>query len=400
MADQIFNVDCGFFNAIDNDRTYSADDMNMPYKKFITNGVLYGDDGMPGTELLVVSAGGMTINVNPGNGLFADKWFENPSTLAITVPDNTDLLTRRDSVIVQVDLRSSGRVGNIVYRTGTPSSPPAPPAINTTANVIEYRLANIDVAPGASAITADEITDTRGMSECPWSTSKVQPLEHVVMLHGYYTTQTETDEITIMIGGYDPDADVLMVYINGIYAELGVRYTIEPGENGEFSKILLTNALPAGQTVNFVVLHSVLASDMKNVKQWIDAVQNNIIGLWSSVFSDVELLKRDSGWLNATVASGISGVTGDAPQYRRMGKNICLRGAVTGATGTGQVFDYRSDFSPAKPFTFVTSAYNGTSATATVVLQIDTSSDVSIIAVSGTLSSSDIIPIATTYPLE
>ena len=34
-----FEVTAGFFDAINNDRVYSADDMNRPYRKLISNGI-------------------------------------------------------------------------------------------------------------------------------------------------------------------------------------------------------------------------------------------------------------------------------------------------------------------------------------------------------------------------
>ena len=151
MADQIFNVNCGFFDSVNRDRLYTADEMNRPYKRVITNGVFATPQGTPSTDLQVLSAGsGMGIIVKKGDGLFGDKWFENPADIALNVPANTNILPRRDSVIVQVDKRTAGRVGNIVYREGTPSSNPLPPSIGTVTNVIEYRLANIYVAAGGT----------------------------------------------------------------------------------------------------------------------------------------------------------------------------------------------------------------------------------------------------------
>lgn len=172
MADQIFNVNCGFFDAINSDRTYTAEQMNNPYKRLISNGVYPNPDGTTSTDLQVVSAtAAMDITVKAGQGLFADKWFDNSAAINITVPNNTGLTPRFDSVIVQVDTRTSGRAGNIVYRTGTAASNPSPPAINTVTGVTEYRLANIYVAGGANTINDDAITDRRGTSECPWVTS-------------------------------------------------------------------------------------------------------------------------------------------------------------------------------------------------------------------------------------
>ena len=110
MADQIFNVNCGFFDAVNNDRVYSTDDMNKPYKRVVSDGVFASPQGTPSTDLQVVSGGsGMLIDVNTGEGIFASKWFQNPSAIPITVPSNTALTPRVDSVIIQVDGRSSGR---------------------------------------------------------------------------------------------------------------------------------------------------------------------------------------------------------------------------------------------------------------------------------------------------
>lgn len=169
MAEQIFGVNCGFFNAVNYDRTYTADDMNKPYSRIVSDGVFPTQQGTPSTDLKIVSAGsGMNISVQPGQGIFASKWFENPSAIIITVPKNTTIYPRRDSVIIQVDMRTSGRKGNIVYRTGTSALNPQPPSINTTTNVTEYRLGNIYIAPGATNINNDVITDLRGSVSCPW----------------------------------------------------------------------------------------------------------------------------------------------------------------------------------------------------------------------------------------
>lgn len=169
MADQIFGVDCGFFNAVNFDRTYTAEDMNKPYSRIVSDGVFPTAQGAASADLQVVSAGsGMKITVKPGQGMFASRWFENPSSIIITVPNNNSLYPRFDSVIVQVDMRQSGRKGNIVYRTGTPALSPQPPNVNTVVNVTEYRISNVYVASGVNTINNNALTDLRGTSACPW----------------------------------------------------------------------------------------------------------------------------------------------------------------------------------------------------------------------------------------
>jgi hypothetical protein len=294
MADQVFEVNAGFFNSINDDRLYSADEMNRPYKRVISNGVFATPAGTPSTDLQVVSAAnGMNIIVKAGEGLFADKWFENPADITIAVPNNTNISPRRDSVIVQVDNTTAGRKASIVYRTGTPSTSPMPPAMGTQPNIIEYRLANIYVAAGASYIGNDAIVDLRGSGECPWITSLIYQVDTSQLYNqwqaayqkyyddttaqfnefmrsltrdlsvdlsirkvstSYTTTSNNTTSITIPISTFNSTTDVLEVYINGLRAIEGTEFSIS--SNGK--SIELTDALPSGQVVEFVVLQNII----------------------------------------------------------------------------------------------------------------------------------------------
>lgn len=184
MSDQIFNVDCGFFDAVNNDRLYTADQMNLPYKRFLGNGVFAAPDGSPSGDFLVAPYTGMQISVMAGEGLFADKWFISKNDIDITVPSNTGSGTRIDSVIIQVDSRISGRVGNIVYRTGGADAPD----INMVANVTEYRVANISVASNANSISASDITDLRGTEDCPWIKSLVYQPDNAARIDEFLQT--------------------------------------------------------------------------------------------------------------------------------------------------------------------------------------------------------------------
>lgn len=172
MAEQIYNVKCGFFDAVNNDRVYTAEDMNRLYKRVIHDGVFPNENNNPSEDFLVEADSGMTIIVKTGEGVFASHWFKNSIDIPIDVPPNSSN-DRIDSIIIQVDTRKSGRAGNVVYRTGEPASSPVPPEINRVSGVTEYRLANISVTSGATAITSADITDLRGTSECPWVTGIV-----------------------------------------------------------------------------------------------------------------------------------------------------------------------------------------------------------------------------------
>lgn len=130
---------------------------------------------LAGVEAFKVSAasGSLNIYVNPGRGLFAQKWYENPTSISFQIPANVTINPRIDSVVIQVDERESGRVGNLVYRTGLAAREPEPPAVGTLSQVTEYRIANILVNPGVTEIAEGMITDLRGTEECPWAASQI-----------------------------------------------------------------------------------------------------------------------------------------------------------------------------------------------------------------------------------
>lgn len=432
MADQIFNMNCGFFDAVNDDRLYSADEMNNPYKRLISNGVFATPQGTPSTDLQVVSAGnGMNITVSAGNGLFGDKWFENPSNFNITVPNNTGLTPRRDSVIVQVDCRTSGRVGNIIYRTGTASSNPQPPALDTSDNVYEYRLANIYVAPSANTINNDAIVDLRGSSECPWITALINQVDtsvlftqwqtayenyyqtstsafeeyeqerqeeweqffdnltqdltistNVIMLTSSYTTTATTSSVPIGIPSYNPATDILQVFINGLMAPEGSKYAL----NG--SNITLVSPVGAGQVINFVVFKSIISGDMSTVQTLIQQLNSRI----SSI-------TQDSGWINFTLENGASAYdNNNKPAVRCIGDRVYLRGAFKGVTNLGStICTLPVAYRPAMAHTWTTAAVNGNSVADTVTMQITTNGYVKLLASSGALSGSHMISLATNF---
>ena len=269
MADQNFGVKCGFWDAVNYDRTYSADDMNKPYSRLIADGVFAANNGTPSSDLQVTASGsGMNISVLKGQGIFSKKWFENTSSVLITVPENTARYSRIDSVLVQIDRRTSGRAGYIVYRTGTPAATPEPPAINQVSGVIEYRIANVAVEAAATSISQADITDLRGSASCPWVTGLIRQVDtstlwaqfqaayeaqynqytadysdyierqrqawedflatltdeltvstNVVSYTNVYTSEASVDNIPIGIASYAPETDILQAQQKGTPAK-------------------------------------------------------------------------------------------------------------------------------------------------------------------------------------
>ena len=123
MSDTLYSVKSGFYDAINHDRLYSADDMNQPYKEIMTEGI--DADGFAVTPQ---STPDMTITVAAGHAFLGGKWVDSIAT-TMDVPANTALYGRIDSVILRVDVNSEVREANLIYRTGTPADTPEAPAL-------------------------------------------------------------------------------------------------------------------------------------------------------------------------------------------------------------------------------------------------------------------------------
>lgn len=160
MSDIRYEVKSGFYDSQDKDRLYSADDMNMPYKGILTDGLT-----KEGGQFLVSPATGMRINVAGGLALLGGKWVESTGA-SFNIPANTSVTTRIDSVILQVDTNVEVRAANLILRQGTTS---APDLVNSD-GISEFRIANIRVVSGATSIYDFNITDKRGTAECPYVT--------------------------------------------------------------------------------------------------------------------------------------------------------------------------------------------------------------------------------------
>ena len=429
MSDQVFSVNSGFYDAVNSDRTYYAADMNRPYKRIVANGVFAQQNGNASTDLQVSAYSGMTIQVAAGEGLFGNRWFENPTTLSITVPDNTNIVPRLDSVIAQVDLRQSGRCGNIVYRTGTPASTPVAPAINQTADVYEYRLANVRVEASATSITSSKITDMRGSEDCPWVTGLITQVDtstlfnqfkaaymeyyaamtadfdawaaqekqnwndffdslsdeltmtmNIMTLTNYHTTTTTESEISIGIASYDPEHDVLMVFVNGLLLN-SARYTADA------SKITLTNALSSGQHVNFVVFKSVIA----------DADAQTITALVQELENDIAALNTDSGWQTLTLTNGTAGDV--TPKYRKFGNVVYIRGTITGLSSLNvTIATLPEGYRPSAAHFWMSPAYSSSYARG-IAAKIENFGDLVLMVGTSSITSSYVIPLDTSFIL-
>lgn len=430
MAEQKFQITSGFYDAVNKDRLYTAEDMNRPYKRIISEGVFATPAGTPSTDLQVISAASaLNIIVKKGEGLLGGRWFESPSDLTITVPANNNVVPRRDSVILQVDKRQSGRIANVVYREGVPNSNPQVPDINTVNNVIELRLANIYVAAGANYIGQDAIVDLRGSSECNWITSLIKQVDtstlfeqfsaaywdfynmskaewrafmmelsddltvntNILTYESHYVSPEDgTTEIPINIASYNKDKDVLIVRINRLFASEGTDYVI----SNDSSKITLTKDVKADNNIDFLVLQSVIVGDTETLITEVQRLSTAITNLTTAVSN----LNTDSGWINFTLESGaLAFDDNNKPAIRKFGNQIFIRGAIKNLdTLNVPICTLPANMRPAMTHQYDAIAYDGNTLI-NCVLEVRTTGSIYLVAKSGTISNTSKLSIATNF---
>lgn len=164
----------GFFNSLNDDRLYNAADMNLPYKKLISNGVIPDASD----ALQVVASTGLTVNVKAGSGLFGDGWAVNDAPVALTIDAAHAKLDRIDLIVMRRDDNENVRATNVFVKKGTAASVPAAPTVERSTYIKEYALAEIHLAHGVTAITQSMIVDTRAdTTRCGWSTGLITQVD-------------------------------------------------------------------------------------------------------------------------------------------------------------------------------------------------------------------------------
>lgn len=293
-------VTYGFFNSVNGDRLYNADDISNYFVHLISDGVF----ATPSNAMQVQALSGMTVSVTPGWGFIKCKWIHNDTPFALTIDAADIALDRIDRIVLRLDVSDAVRSIAIAVKKGTPGGTPTPPTLERVAGgVWELSLAQIAVAANATAITQADITDERpDTSVCGFVTGLIDQIDTtnlfaqftsafnawfdavkeevktttiVIQYTNTYTT-TENSETTIPIGisAYNDALDILNVYINGMRLIPTVDYT----DTG--SSIVLTKPLDVvGTPVTFEVLKSVDSEAPEGIAEVVIDLQNRVTAL-------------------------------------------------------------------------------------------------------------------------
>lgn len=278
-------VTYGYFDSIDGDRTYNADQMSEYFEGLVGNGV-YEDVG----NALVVTAGeGMTVNVGTGRAIIQCKWLRNKTIQPVTISQSHVQFNRWTAVIVKLD--AANRKMEIGTKDGTPGTTPAKPEITEN----ELCLAWVYVASNVTSIQQSMITDARATSVCGWVTGLIEQVDTSTLFLQFQdacetyihdmtlqfnewlegltarlnvntfiskfekrlVTQNDyAQSIMLTMDGYTYEAsDIILVYINGLLCTSGVDYTFTPAEGQNPAAVTIEENI-TGTEIKIIVLKS------------------------------------------------------------------------------------------------------------------------------------------------
>jgi hypothetical protein len=267
-------ISFGFFNSLNGDRTYDADQMSQYFKGLISNGVFAN---IGGSMAVVADGQSMSVNVLTGRAVIDCKWIENDAAYPVTITQSHATLPRYTAVVVQLD--SVERLIRITTKDGTPASTPEEPEIDSAT---ELCLAMILVPAQSNTVIQSRVIDKRGSSLCLWVTGLITQLDtnqlflqwselwntwfsgltedlnvntHVER-YQKSVTLSSSNTIALDMTGYTYEAtDIINVFINGLFGVRGTDFTLD--DSGATATIT-TAAEASGTIVTIDVMKSLV----------------------------------------------------------------------------------------------------------------------------------------------
>lgn len=300
------SIKYGFFNSVNKDRQYDANDFNYGLRKLISNGVF----AEPGNNLQVMAGNGMNIVIKKGEARLDWKWFISDADEILTIAASDVSLNRIDRIVIRLDFAE--RTINFAIKKGAGATNPTAPDIERTSEVFELGLALISVPKQTTTITQSLITDTRlDAGVCGVVTGLIDQVDTTTLFNQYQTAFQEdrtfnnaafntwfsgikeqmststlirkfTNIMTSTAGqkvfdigvtGYNTTLDILEVYINGLRTAETIDYTHDA------TQITLTKALDAGQQLEVVVWKSIDGANAITVVEEVEQLQTKVADL-------------------------------------------------------------------------------------------------------------------------
>lgn len=167
-------VSSGFFNSVNHDRLYDAEQVSSLFDGIILDGV-YQNFG-EGFRVVANSEVNDSVIVKTGRAWFDHTWTYNDSDLVIQLDPPNSMLQRVDAIVIDVNREQGTRKNSVICVKGSLGESTPPTLVNTTLHR-QYPLAYVNMKAGSSSIISQaNITNKIGSDECPVVTGVLDSL--------------------------------------------------------------------------------------------------------------------------------------------------------------------------------------------------------------------------------
>lgn len=173
----------GFFNAVDGDRAYDAEQVSAIFDGIITDGIIKNYED----AFAVTANGGNNILVGAGRAWHKHTWSFNDSPMSVAMDSADTNLGRIDAVVLEINRSDAVRSNSIKIVKGTAATSPVRPTMENTVDVLQLPLAYITRPAGAVEVSQANITSMIGTESCPYARPIIDELE---LMDVYKKTET------------------------------------------------------------------------------------------------------------------------------------------------------------------------------------------------------------------
>ncbi len=213
----------GFFNSIDGDRKYDADDISNYFLKLISNGVF----ATPADAMQIQATTGMKVKVTPGWAFINCKWLRLDNDYYITIDKADVRYDRVDRIVLRLDPSDDVRAITIQVKKGDAKEKTTIKNLERVKNgVWELSLGYVWVNANVTEIRQSNIIDERANTEvCGFVTGLIDQIDTTNLFAQYDDAFNEFMEKlrngTAGIGGCG--SDLIRMFTN--FGQMLLGYT-------------------------------------------------------------------------------------------------------------------------------------------------------------------------------
>ncbi len=188
------NLKSRFFDSVNRDRVYKAEDFASYFSAFIGNGVF----AFPADCMQVKATSGLKLAISPGKCFIDGYVGESDGTDTLT-PEHGGAFPRADRIVIRLDFARRNMYP--VLLKGSESASPTAPDIIRTGTIYDIGLAVVTVPANAVSVSQANIRDTRpDSSVCGIVSGLVKQFDATDM---FIEFQTAWDEFVESLGSSD-----------------------------------------------------------------------------------------------------------------------------------------------------------------------------------------------------